>query len=92
MVSHTVLQTKPLEKDAALGVFSRAVDTTDTGELFVLYAPRYLQNDFQLSKFSVFIFTVSFAFTFFVTSRVTCQQGDWSDEPLTSVLSDTGGG
>lgn len=64
MVSHTVLQTKPLEKDAALGVFSRAVDTTDTGELFVLYVPRYLQNDFQLSKFSVFIFTVSFAFTF----------------------------
>lgn len=39
-----------------------------------------------------FNFHCELCFHFVITRRVTFQQGDWSDEPLTSALSDTGGG
>lgn len=88
-----VLQTKPLEKCATLvGELSIAVDTTDIGELFVLHMPRYLQNSVQLSKSSAFIFTVSFAFTLLSQGGSRFSKETGSDEPLTSVLSGTGGG
>lgn len=95
-MSHTVLKMEPFEEHAALlSEFSRAVDTlgpTDTGEFFVLYMPRYLQNGIQLSKSSVFIFTVSFAFTLLSQGGSRFSKETGSDEPLTSVLSGTGGG
>lgn len=91
-MSHTVLQTKPLQKCATVvGEFSRAVGAPDTGKLFVLHMPRYLQKGVQLSKSSVFIFTVSFAFTLLSQGGSRFSKETGSDEPLTSVLSGTAG-